>query len=221
MYEMDEFKEELALNFTALEEEAQKIVQTSGLLTDNLVKANKIVWRMLGFIWAVMICLLIAYVAFLPKTIFYSESGTSDRYARNTAPASQKDLTAPSPDSSSPPPPSEYFPQLLNRIRQAQLQKDIDLFLSVYSPSFPDIGKKREQTLKIWKTYDFLEIQFLIDDLQQQDGRTFLAKVTSDIKAQNLDSNEIKRSVKSYHVSFSNRSGKWLIQDLESLDNQK
>jgi len=215
---MDKFKEELALNSTALEEEAQKIVQTSGLLTDNLVKANKIVWRMLAFIWAVMICLLIAYIAFLPETTFYSELGSHDQYARNTATESRTDLTDPSHDSPSPPPPSEYFPQLLNRIRAAQLEKDIDLFLSVYSPSFPEIGKKREQTLKIWKKYDFLEIKFLIDDIQQKDAHTFQAKVTWNIKTQHLDSKEIKRSLKSYQVSFSDKSGKWLIQDLEALD---
>ncbi len=218
---MDEFKDELELHSTTLEEEAQKIVQTSGLLTDNLVKANKIVWRMLAFIWAVMICLLLAYVAFLPKTTFYSASGSYDRYARNIAPASQTALTASSPHSSSPPPPPEYFPQLLNRIRAAQLEKDIDLFLSVYSPSFPEIGKKREQTLKIWKTFNFLDIQFLIDHLQQKDSQTFLAQVTWSIKTQNLDTDEIKRSLKSYQVSFSNKSDKWLIQDLETLDDQK
>ncbi len=221
MHEMKDFKEELKVNSNTLEEEARKIVQTSGLLTDNLVKANKIVWRMLGFIWAVMICLLIAYVAFLPKSIFDSKCGTYKQQASNATPAKQKDLPESSPVSSPPPAPAEYFPHLLNRIREAQLQKDIDLFLSVYSPSFPEITKKRGQTLKIWKTYDFLEIKFLIYEIQQKDTQTFLAKVTWIIKAQNLDSNEIQKSLKTYQVAFSKGSGEWLIQDLKTLDDQK
>jgi hypothetical protein len=220
MQEMDEFKEELEFNSTALEKEAQGIVQTSGLLTDNLVKANKIVWRMLAFIWAVMICLLIAYGAILSRNTFDSKSGTLDQLA-STTPAGQKDLSVTSPVPSSPPAPAEYFPKLLNRIQEAQLKKDIDLFLSAYSPSFPEISKKREQTLQIWKDYDFLEIQYLIDDVQPKDSQNFLAKVTWKIKAQHLDSNKIKRFLKSYRVCFSKGSGEWLIQNIETLDDPK
>lgn len=218
---MDEFKEELELNSTALEEEAQKIVQTSGLLTDNLVKANKIIWRMLVFIWAVMVCLLIAYVTILPKTIFDSKSDSSEQTSSNIPALTQEPLSDFFPPSPSPSVPAEYFPKLLNRIREAQLEKDIDLLFSAYSPSFPEIGKKRDKTLKIWQTYDFLEIRFLIEDVQQKDARTFWAKVTWNIKAQNTESNEIKRSWKSYYVCFSKETGSWLIHNLKALDGQK
>lgn len=217
MQEINEFKEELELTSTALEEEAQNIVKTSGLLTDNLKKANKIIWRMLAFLWAVMLGLLLAYVAFSPNASFKGESGSYVHQARNTNPASQKALSVSSPALLSGLPPSEYFPKLLNRIRKAQLEKDIELFLSAYSPSFPKIEEKREQTLRIWKTYDFLKIQFLIDDLKQKNARTFLAKVTWNVKAQNLASHEIKRSLKSYRVCFSKGSGQWLIQNIEKL----
>jgi hypothetical protein len=216
MPEIDEFREELESTSAALEEEAQNIVQTSSLLTDNLVKANRIVWRMLGFIWAVMLCLLITYVIILPNTLFYTESGNYDRPLINITASSRQDSNKFSPLYSSLDP-SEYFPKLLDRIRQAQLEKNIDLFLSAYSPGFPQIEKKREKVLKIWQTYDFLEIRYLIDDFRQKDASTFSAKVTWNIKTQNIDTNEIKTSLKSYHVFFSKGSGKWLIQDLEAL----
>ena len=221
MREIDQVKESLEITSAAIEEETQKIAETSGLLSENLVKAVRIIWRQLVFIWAIMIVLLIAYVSILYKEPFDRTPSRPDQNTTNSHEPMPKDMAVSSPASPSPAGPSESFLMLLNQIREAQQKKDIDLFLSAYSPNFPDIEKKRGKTLIVWKAYDFLEMQFQMSDLQQKDALNFLGKVTWNIKAQDTNNKEIKTSLQSYQVVFSKESGRWLIQNLEPLDERK
>lgn len=220
MREIDQVKASLETTSAAIEEEAQKIVETSSLLNDNLVGAVKGIWRQLLVIWAVMIALLIAYVSVLQKTPADRDSLPSGQPA-SPAVASLPQEIGPNPPPGSVTDPSEECFKLLHQIREAQLRKDIDLFLSAYSPHFPDMEKKKERTLKIWKTYDFREMQFHMDDLHQKDPLTYLGKVTWNVKFKNVDTQEISTSLKSYQVSFSQESGKWLIQSLEPIEDKK
>ncbi len=221
MRDIDQLKESLEITSTAIEEEAQKIAETSGLLSDNLVKAVRIIWRQLVFIWVIMIVLLIAYVSILYKKPFDRAPSRPDQNTTNSHESISKDMAVSSSAFPSPAGPSESFLTLLNQIREAQQKKDIDLFLSAYSPDFPDIEKKREKTLTVWKAYDFLEIHFQISDLQQKDALNFLGKVAWNIKAQHTNNKKIKISLQSYQVGFSKESGRWLIQNLKPLNENK
>jgi len=48
-------------------------------------------------------------------------------------------------------PPQAQLIKMLNRIRKAQLNKDIDLFLSSFSPNFPELEEKRQKVLRTWQ----------------------------------------------------------------------
>ena len=49
---------------------------------------------------------------------------------------------------------------LLESIRQANLRKDIDLFVSCYATGFKDREGKKKATLSFWKKFDYLELSY-------------------------------------------------------------
>lgn len=52
--------------------------------------------------------------------------------------------------------------QVLDNLKKANLTKDIDLFLSCYSPEFPSLMEKKSATLAGWKAYDYKAIHYTI-----------------------------------------------------------
>jgi hypothetical protein len=50
--------------------------------------------------------------------------------------------------------------KLLENIRQANLKKNIDLFLSCYSSDFKDREVKKKATLDNWKKFDYLDLSY-------------------------------------------------------------
>ena len=122
----------------------------------------------------------------------------------------------------SPPiPEKEDLLKLINQIREAQLKKDIRLFMDAYSPSFLNLAQKRKLTLNIWKRYDYIESQFNINDIKQENASLILGRITWNIKALDRNTRVIKIFSKSYDVNFSKQSGKWLIQKLEPIKSKK
>jgi hypothetical protein len=111
--------------------------------------------------------------------------------------------------------------KVLNQIREAQYKKDIDLFLGAYAPTFPELSRKREFTLNVWRRYDYLDLQFRASDLRHQDAATIVGTITWDIKARDRKTDTVKTLSKSYQVQFSKASGQWLVQQLEGLDDKE
>jgi hypothetical protein len=117
-------------------------------------------------------------------------------------------------------PARENLLAVLKQIRAAQLSKDITLFLQAYSPTFPDLGAKKERVLKSWEKYDFLDLHFSLEDIQQTNAHTIIARVFWTITVHDVRSKNKRTLVKVYTVHFSNSSGKWLIQEL-SQENKR
>ncbi len=53
---------------------------------------------------------------------------------------------------------------LFENIRQANLHKDINLFLSCFSKDFKGIEEKRSDTIKMWENYDYLSLSYELKD---------------------------------------------------------
>jgi ketosteroid isomerase-like protein len=49
---------------------------------------------------------------------------------------------------------------LLENIRQANIQKDIDLFISCYASDFKDREGKKKTTLAHWKNFDYIDLSY-------------------------------------------------------------
>jgi len=200
--------------------EAKEMVKVSNRLHDNIVKAMRLMWRQLFFIWALVIVLLIGYFLILHKT-----SPTGPVAAPGSPPLEK---SAPSPGvivspqvppkqqviKSIPIPEWEAVTGILEQVREAQLKKNIGQFLQAYSPTFPNLDKKKESILKTWEKFDYLDMHFTIENIQKPNASTIIAKVVWDITLEDVNSKKKSTLVRDYVVHFSHASGKWLIQEL-------
>jgi len=228
MRRIPQYKESLKIVRSALEAETQEVVQVSNRLDDNLVEADRKIWRQTLFIWVAVIISAISYFLVLHNTITNINHSQQEPIALQPLSPTQ-DITRPSPSSllqtktaplSAAIPDQEDLLKLLSQIREAQSKKDIRLFLDAYSPTFPNLAKKRRLTLDLWKRYDYIESQFQFNSLKQENASMILAEITWNIKAQDRNTRVIKMVAKSYNVKFSKQSGKWLIQELEPVESK-
>ena len=58
----------------------------------------------------------------------------------------------------------EKIRSLFENVRQANLQEDIDLFISCFSRDFKGMEGKRLDTLKMWENYDYLSLSYDLKD---------------------------------------------------------
>jgi hypothetical protein len=218
-------KEFLQKAQAALEAETEEMYQVSNRLNDNLVKAFRLMWRQLFFIWAVVIVLGVSFFFGLRTS---SLPGYVDTQALTTLEQPPLNLPLDALPQGSPPQTSresktmlegEKVREILEQIRQAQLTKDINLFLKAYAPSFPNLNQKKGSVLKTWQQYDYLDLRFQVENIHQKDAHTIVARVTWDITLREVRSRKKRTVVKNFTVHFSNSSGKWLLQELiEGID---
>ncbi len=62
------------------------------------------------------------------------------------------------------PSPQEEFEQVIATLKQANLTKNIDLFLSCYSPEFKSLKEKKSATLASWEQYDYRTLDYALRD---------------------------------------------------------
>ena len=105
--------------------------------------------------------------------------------------------------------------ELLQNMREAQLKKDLDRYMKYYSRNFPDLDKKRQATMRNWDLYNYLDLEFKLDEVKLLITGNALAQVTWNIEYQNADSDESKRFTQTFKVWFSNETNKWRIDKLE------
>jgi hypothetical protein len=203
-----------------LEGETEEMVNVSNRLYDDLVRALRLMRRQLLFFSAALILLFTAYF-FVPfKLALISMVAAPDSKSLETSgqasgiiahsqvtPTQQSIKSIPIPE-------WEEITDILKQIRQAQLNKDINLFLNAYSPSFPNIDKKKEIILKTWHQHNYLDMHFHVEDIQKPNANTIIARVAWDITIVDVRSKKKSNLLKDYTIYFSDVSGKWLIQEL-------
>lgn len=215
MDRMEQSKDSVKNALAALETETHEVVQASKRLNENLMEAVRRTWRQLLFIWLVVIILAISYFLVLLRTPQTLKVAMVPPEATTAAPG------APPADIFPPIPEKEELVKVLHQIREAQYKKDIDLFLQAYSPGLPELRRKREQTLSIWRRYDYLDLPFHVTNLRRLDPVTLEGLITWEVKVRDRKTDTVKTLPKSYQVQFSKASGQWLIQKLEASDGQE
>jgi hypothetical protein len=202
-----------------LEAETKEMVKLSDRLHDNLVKAMRLMWRQLLFIWAVVIILFVAYFLIpskpSPKNVAASGANTAETTG-TTSEIIAPSQVPPTQQAVEPVPIPEWqeVTGILEQVRTAQLKKDMSLLLNAYSPKYPNIDQKKASILKTWQQYDYLDMQFRIENIQKPDAHTILAKVSWEITLEDIHSKKKTNLLKGYTIHFSDDSGKWLIQKL-------
>lgn len=112
----------------------------------------------------------------------------------------------------------EELQKELSILREAQLRKDIVLFMSVYSRTYPELDDKRASTLKAWERFDFTNLVFTVDKIQSIDPDNAIAWVTWYMDTKNRQTQELSSSSQTFQVRFAKELGKWRIRSLEQVE---
>ena len=75
---------------------------------------------------------------------------------------------------------------LLANIREANLQKNILLFMETLSGVYPQLDKKREEVLRTWKKFSFKDMAYTIGKVQEVEPNKAVAEVKWTTTSQNL-----------------------------------
>lgn len=104
--------------------------------------------------------------------------------------------------------------KLLENIRQANLKKNIDLFLSCYSTDFKDKDVKRKATLDNWKKFDYLDLSY---DLKNPSlsGNIAKAKVEWLIKIFPTAGGKPQENKTILDVILKKEDGEWRIKEVK------
>jgi len=108
----------------------------------------------------------------------------------------------------------EKIKDLLEHIRQANLQKDIDLFLSCYATDFKDRDGKKKATLSFWKKFDYLELSY---DLKRTSitGDTARVKIEWVIKISPKGARQQQESKTFFDAVLKKEERTWKIQEVK------
>jgi len=98
------------------------------------------------------------------------------------------------------------------------LRKDIVLFMSVYSLTYPELDNKRASTLKTWEGFDFTNLVFTIDKFQSIDPVNAIASVTWYMDTKNRRTQDLSSGSQTFQVRFAKEMGKWRIRSLEEVE---
>jgi rRNA maturation endonuclease Nob1/ketosteroid isomerase-like protein len=108
----------------------------------------------------------------------------------------------------------EKIKGLLENIRQANLQKNIDLFISCYAMDFKDREGKKKATLAYWKKFDYLDLSY---DLKNPSisGDTAKARVEWVIKISSKTGGRPQESKTILDVTLKKEEGGWKIKEVK------
>jgi hypothetical protein len=112
----------------------------------------------------------------------------------------------------------EQLQKELSSLREAQLRKDIVLFMSVYSLTYPELEEKRASTMKSWGNFDFTNLVFTVDKVQSIDPDNAIAWVTWYMDTKNRRTQELSSSSQTFQVRFAKEQDKWRIRSLEEVE---
>ncbi len=139
------------------------------------------------------------------------------QFSRSSGPVPKEIATPlPSPLPSENPAPApkdhavEKIGSVFENIRQANLQKDIDLFMSCFSSNFNGAEGKRQDTLKMWENYSYLELSY---DLKKQTITGDSADVRLEwlAKTSQKSSGKIQDGRTVLDVTLRREDGRWKI----------
>jgi hypothetical protein len=137
------------------------------------------------------------------------------------APAPPAAVPAPSQPATPVPPAEtslkEQLQKELSSLREAQLRKDIVQFMSLYSPTYPELDHKRANTLKSWESFDFISLVFTVDNIQEIDPDNAVTVVTWYMDTKNRRTQDLSSNSQTFQVRFAKEQGKWLIRSLEEV----
>jgi uncharacterized membrane protein YvbJ len=111
---------------------------------------------------------------------------------------------------------AEEIKSLFETIRQANLKKNIDLFMSCYSLDFKDRKSKKLDTLESWKNFKYLDLTY---NLKKQTISGNIANVRVEwlmkISQKGIGKSEVSRTV--LDVVLKREGDRWKIKEIKPV----
>lgn len=110
----------------------------------------------------------------------------------------------------------EKIRTLLENIRQANLKKNIDLFMSCYSPGYKDREGKKKETIETWENFNYLHLSY---DLKKHSvsGSTAQARVEWLIRFSPKAGGQFQESKAVLEVTFTKEEDGWKVKEIKPL----
>ncbi len=101
--------------------------------------------------------------------------------------------------------------ELLEKIKRANLEKDIELFESCYSPDYEELNKRIAKALTLWENFDFVHLEYILKDniIKEREGTI---RVSWNIKVRSRDKDEIKEIKDDLTVFIIKDENSWKIR---------
>jgi rRNA maturation endonuclease Nob1 len=190
------------------------------------VKQKKIFQPLpMGILGAIVLVVIIGYLLW-PKYSYLIKKQPS-----SGVPVAKTDITPP-PAASVPPstsPPQAEIPSTpgieqeiegiksaLENIRQGNLQKNIDLFMSCYSVEFKDREKRKTATLETWRDFDYHDLSYNLMS-PSISGDIANARVEWLIRISSRGGGQPQDRKTLLDVTFKKEEGGWKIIEIKSV----
>ncbi len=110
---------------------------------------------------------------------------------------------------------AEKIRRLFENIRQANLKKNIGLFMSCYSRDFEDKKGKQLATLEAWESFNYLDLSY---DVKKQTITGNMADVSVEwlIRTSPKAGGQPQDSRTILNVTLSREKGSWKIREIKS-----
>lgn len=107
--------------------------------------------------------------------------------------------------------------RLAERIRAAHMKKDMNLFISCYAPSYPNLGELERQTYENWKNFDFKNVSYNISNLRRIGPNQAVAELVWNFQLFNnqTKASEMHRAV--FNVVLEETDGIWKIRESKEV----
>jgi hypothetical protein len=106
---------------------------------------------------------------------------------------------------------------VLNQIKEANLTKDILLYMDTLSAVYPQLDKKRQEISKTWEKYDFKEMTFTVNKIRDLGNGNVVAEVNWRTWTENPATKELRTDDVHYRVWFAIELEQWKIKQIEEL----
>ncbi len=103
--------------------------------------------------------------------------------------------------------------KISEKIRSAHLNKDINKWLSCYNSSYPNLGRRENQMLELWKNYDIKEVSYRISNVQSQGDNQVSADIVWNIQVYDHRTHDYTLVRQNYKIILERGPGGWKIRD--------
>jgi len=154
-----------------------------------------------------------------PPATTVAESGKS-KNTEGSSPIPKEAAPASLPDTSKPPSAETQeigsIKTLLENVRQSNLKKDIDLFVSCYASDFENMEGRKRSTVAYWEKFNYLDLSYDVRDLSIS-VETAKARVEWLIKTSSRGGGQSQQNKSVLDVAFKKEEGRWKIKEVKPV----